>query len=756
MTKRTSLPAIALLLAALVACKSDPQATARDAFAKGEKHFAEKRVNEAIIEYRRAIQADPRLGQARLRLAEAYVETGDPGNALRSYVRAAELLPDDTDAQLKAGNFMLASGLSQDAHDLGKRMLARTPGSVEAQVLVAQSLAALKDFDGAKAAFDKAIEMQPKRAGTYADLGAVEMLRGDRAKAEAAFMKAIETDENSSVAHLALANFRWATGDLPAAERSLKRALELEPKNIMANRALGNLYMGTRRAELAEPYFRTVADVAPGQEGKFALADYYIRLRKIDSARDVLKPMTADQASYVEASVRLANLEASAEKNEEAHRILDGVLAKDPKNASALVTRGKLLLVEGNTINALTALKTAADANPRSLEARLALGRTHAIRGSLKEAIATYNEALTIDGNSIEARMALAELQIANGMAADAVPLLTKVVEQQPYNLNARLALFQGLMAAGDLPQATNQVAIMQKISPESASVHAAAGALALMKKDEAGARAAYSRALAANPQSYQALAGLLTAEMRAKNIGSVKSLIEKQLALMPNDPNVLLLGAQAYDAIGDAAETERLLKKTVQADPASLQAYTMLGKMYYQQGRLDMARQELEKFVVTAPLSVPGNTMLGTILQLQGKQDEARARYSKALQIDSRSAVAANNLAWIDALSNKNLDVALQLAQTAKAQIPNSHQVDDTLGYIYYKKGLSSMAIESLSNSVLRQPDNPLYNYHLALAHHANGNKVEARKLLEKALTSKAKFAEADEAKKLLDSIKG
>ena len=71
--------------------------------------------------------------------------------------------------------------------------------------------------------------------------------------------------------------------------------------------------------------------------------------------------------------------------------------------------------------------------------------------------MATFNEALTLDGNSVDARMGLAEVQIANGMAADAVPLLTKVVEQQPNNLNVRLAMFQGLMAAGDLPQATHQ-----------------------------------------------------------------------------------------------------------------------------------------------------------------------------------------------------------------------------------------------------------------------------------------------------------
>jgi Tfp pilus assembly protein PilF len=294
------------------------------------------------------------------------------------------------------------------------------------------------------------------------------------------------------------------------------------------------------------------------------------------------------------------------------------------------------------------------------------------------------------------------------------------------------------------------------KSFPNSPTVHNAAGMVATMKNDTAGARAAYSRALESDPRSYQALAGLLTAEMQGKQFGNAKSLIEKQLAERPDDPNVLMMAAQTYNAIGDAFEMEKALKKTVEVDPQSLQAYAMLGKMYYQQGRLDLARRELETYVTRAPNSVPANTMLGTILQLQGKNDDAKTRYNKALQVDPRAAVAANNLAWIDANSNGNLDMALQMAQTAKSRLPNRHEVDDTLGWIYYKKGLSSQAIESLSVSVQRQPDNPSYNYHLALAHHQSGNNAEARKLLEKALKSKANFEGADEARKLLDSLAG
>jgi tetratricopeptide (TPR) repeat protein len=311
-------------------------------------------------------------------------------------------------------------------------------------------------------------------------------------------------------------------------------------------------------------------------------------------------------------------------------------------------------------------------------------------------------------------------------------------------------------MAVGDLPQATQQLNVLMQASPNSATVQTAAGMLATLKRDSAGAKAAYARALDADPKSYQALAGLLTAQMQGKDFGSAKALIEKQLAQNPNDPNVLLMSAQTYNALGDAFAMEKALKKTVEVDPQSLQAYAMLGKMYYQQGRLDLARRELETFVGRAPNSVPANTMLGTILELQGRKDEAKARYNKALQTDPRAAVAANNLAWIDSNSNGNLDVALQLAQTAKAQLPTRHEVDDTLGWIYYKKGLSKMAVESLTNSIQRAPDNPNYNYHLALAHHQSGNKAEARKYLEKALASKARFDAADEARKLLESIKG
>ena len=52
---------------------------------------------------------------------------------------------------------------------------------------------------------------------------------------------------------------------------------------------------------------------------------------------------------------------------------------------------------------------------------------------------------------------------------------------------------------------------------------------------------------------------------------------------------------------------------------------------------------------------------------------------------------VAANNLAWMFAETGENLDMALQLAQAATRRVPEQPEIQDTLGWIYYKKGLAA-----------------------------------------------------------------
>ena len=214
----------------------------------------------------------------------------------------------------------------------------------------------------------------------------------------------------------------------------------------------------------------------------------------------------------------MARIEAFADKKAEAHRILEGVLAREPKNVEALLLRGQLFLSEDNTVNALTTLQTAVAGNPNSIAAHIALAQTHALRGSVKEAMKSFNDALKIDGNNSVARVGLAKLQLATGAAADAVPLLMKVVAENPGNLEAQAPAAAWIHRhrrcdAGHRPcerPAEDQRRFAGRPNGGGVVGHPQEG----RQRQPARPTTAHSRPIRA---SYQALAGLLNAEMQGE-----------------------------------------------------------------------------------------------------------------------------------------------------------------------------------------------------------------------------------------------
>jgi hypothetical protein len=103
-THVTSLVCLILLASVLsTSCAKKPEVAKRAYLESGDGYFAQKKYHEAIVQYRNAVQKDPRFGEARYKLAEAYVRINDPAGAYREYIRAADLMPTNVESQLKAG-----------------------------------------------------------------------------------------------------------------------------------------------------------------------------------------------------------------------------------------------------------------------------------------------------------------------------------------------------------------------------------------------------------------------------------------------------------------------------------------------------------------------------------------------------------------------------------------------------------------------------------------------------------------------------
>jgi len=77
-----------------------------------------------------------------------------------------------------------------------------------------------------------------------------------------------------------------------------------------------------------------------------------------------------------------------------------------------------------------------------------------------------------------------------------------------------------------------------------------------------------------------------------------------------------------------------------------------------------------------------------------------------------------------------------------------------DTLGWIYYKKGLNDSAITELEESVEKMKDSPTVRYHLGMAYLKKGDKDRAKTQLEKALSLNKNYEKADEINAVLSKL--
>ena len=122
---------------------------------------------------------------------------------------------------------------------------------------------------------------------------------------------------------------------------------------------------------------------------------------------------------------------------------------------------------------------------------------------------------------------------------------------------------------------------------------------------------------------------------------------------------------------------------------------------------------------------------------------------------------IAQNNLAWIYAEAEENLDEAVQLAEAANKLVPGNFQILDTLGWVYYKKGDYQKAVESISEAIKvvdkAEAENPAVTkdpsmyYHLGLAYNGTGNTSKAQEAFKQVLTLNPNFEKADEIRTML-----
>ena len=127
---------------------------------------------------------------------------------------------------------------------------------------------------------------------------------------------------------------------------------------------------------------------------------------------------------------------------------------------------------------------------------------------------------------------------------------------------------------------------------------------------------------------------------------------------------------------------------------------------------------------------------------------------YRKILESQPGNLFALNNLAASLAEEANGLDEALKIAQRAEELGRDNAGIDDTLGWVLYKKGMHSTAVEYLRSSVKREP-NATRHAHLAILYADRGDKTHAIEELSAAIALNASHPEVKHAVQRLATMK-
>ena len=205
----------------------------------------------ALRHYRRALQLDPTIREARYNLGALYARQGRFDRAAGEFETFVARFPDDPQGLLALGDALLRAGRQTAALEAWEDLLSH-PGLEEAQAR------------GAVAAGP---------AGIYGRLAATRAQLGQLEESEAAYRSLLELAPDSLNARLQRGLVLEKAGRLPDSEREYGRILERDPGHVDARLRLAGLLFGEDRPREARSHLAQVIALRPGSiEARWMLA----------------------------------------------------------------------------------------------------------------------------------------------------------------------------------------------------------------------------------------------------------------------------------------------------------------------------------------------------------------------------------------------------------------------------------------------------------------------------------------------------
>jgi tetratricopeptide (TPR) repeat protein len=366
---------------------------ARALIAKGDR-------DAAVLQLQEAVKLRPDFIAARELLARVYLAQGDHGKALKAANDIITIDGNDLQAHLVRSSALLALGDQDKAQQELNLITKAFPNNREARYQVGYLYWQRKDYKKAGEVFGNLHKEDPKDLGGL--IGVVETMASEKHMDEAiqTMQEASQAEPKRSDLKLALANlevraqkyddaiqifsgllsqqpkaaglmFRLAEtyelkGDLNSAVGELRQCSQVAPSNTACLLQLGQMLERTGHPEQAQPLYEQILKIQPDHP----VALNNLAYMKADEGVDLDQALTMAQRALQklpnspDVADTLGWIYIKKNLSEDAVRVLQELVTKDPGNPTFHYHFGMALLQKGDKPSARRELETAIKDNP--------------------------------------------------------------------------------------------------------------------------------------------------------------------------------------------------------------------------------------------------------------------------------------------------------------------------------------------------------------------------------------------------------
>jgi len=670
----------------------------------------------AIIEFRNAGQARPSDAEPEYQLGMAYLTSGHFGEAIEALRRAVELNPKHARAQIKLADLMLNShdrDLIQQAAGQLQTLLDSDPDNTAAAGRLAVAEWSLGKLQDAENRLQQALEKFPADLTSAVTLARFKLDRDDARGALEVLQRATRNSPRSVPAAIALAQVYVMNGRTAEAEAELRRALELDPHSGIALLSLASIQIAGHRPDEAEATLRKLSDLADpaynGAYGEFLLQ----RGRRAAALAEFERLVKATPGERIARS-RLIAAYMQMNRVPDAEKLLAQALKQNPKDTDALLERSIISLEAGNLEQAEADLHQVILFVPNSAEAHFALAAVFKARGMVRNERQELTESLRLKPNLLPARLWL----VQSLLVAEENQSALGVLEQAPAAQRQMLALviernwvLLFLGRSKEVATVLTQVLRYGRF-PELVLQDAV---LKMQEKDYAAARREAEEVLRQNPAEARAARVVVDSYVAQNQSAKAGEWLAEMVAAHPQSADLERLAGKWFEALQKNSEARHAFAAAHAADPKSISDDLSLAELDLRGNQIQAARQEAHEALQSDPKNIKALLLCGEVEDRSGQPAAAAAYYREVLSLDGNNLMALNNLANYLAVGDP--DEALALAQRAMEAAPDNPGVEDTLGWIYYRKGMYRAALDYLKAATAKDPS-PRRRFHLGQAY--------------------------------------